>query len=51
MLVNKHCFSCFAALLFYDDSSLAFLYQPAVDALCAVEVSSKECLLCFASEY
>uniref|UniRef100_H2Z2Y2 non-specific serine/threonine protein kinase n=1 Tax=Ciona savignyi TaxID=51511 RepID=H2Z2Y2_CIOSA len=36
-------------LMYYDDNSLAFLYQPAVDALCAVVVSSKECLLCFST--
>nr|XP_009860020.1 serine/threonine-protein kinase MRCK alpha isoform X1 [Ciona intestinalis]XP_026692048.1 serine/threonine-protein kinase MRCK alpha isoform X1 [Ciona intestinalis] len=36
-------------LMYYDDGSLAFLYQPPVDALCAVDVSTKECLLCFAT--
>nr|CAB3229242.1 serine/threonine-protein kinase MRCK alpha [Phallusia mammillata] len=34
-------------LLYYDDNSLAFLYQPPVDAFCAVEISGKECMLCF----
>ncbi|XP_076803724.1 serine/threonine-protein kinase MRCK alpha-like isoform X2 [Clavelina lepadiformis] len=36
-------------LMYYDDHSLAFLYQPPVDALCAIELSNKECLLCFSA--
>ncbi|XP_063049342.1 serine/threonine-protein kinase MRCK alpha-like [Engraulis encrasicolus] len=36
-------------LLHPDDHTLAFVTQLALDALCAVEVSSKEMLLCFSS--
>ena len=41
----------FTALLYYDDTSLAFLYQASVDAFCAVNLSNKECLLCFSSMF
>uniref|UniRef100_A0A671LB10 non-specific serine/threonine protein kinase n=1 Tax=Sinocyclocheilus anshuiensis TaxID=1608454 RepID=A0A671LB10_9TELE len=36
-------------LLHPDDHSLAFIEQLSLDALCAVEISSKELLLCFSS--
>ncbi|XP_046878100.1 serine/threonine-protein kinase MRCK alpha-like [Hypomesus transpacificus] len=37
------------SLLHPDDHTLAFISQQALDALCAVEISTKELLLCFAS--
>uniref|UniRef100_A0A673M0Z1 non-specific serine/threonine protein kinase n=1 Tax=Sinocyclocheilus rhinocerous TaxID=307959 RepID=A0A673M0Z1_9TELE len=36
-------------LLHPDDHTLAFIEQLSLDALCAVEISSKELLLCFSS--
>ncbi|XP_073683638.1 serine/threonine-protein kinase MRCK alpha-like [Garra rufa] len=38
-----------ASLLHPDDHTLAFVEQLNLDALCAVEISSKELLLCFSS--
>lgn len=35
------------SLLHPDDHTLAFIPQQGMDALCAVEISSKELLLCF----
>lgn len=35
------------SLLHPDDHTLAFISQQGMDALCAVEISSKELLLCF----
>ncbi|XP_052476163.1 serine/threonine-protein kinase MRCK alpha isoform X7 [Carassius gibelio] len=37
------------SLLHPDDHTLAFIQQLRLDALCAVEISSKELLLCFSS--
>ncbi|XP_051502399.1 serine/threonine-protein kinase MRCK alpha isoform X2 [Myxocyprinus asiaticus] len=37
------------SLLHPDDHTLAFIEQMSLDALCAVEISSKELLLCFSS--
>ncbi|XP_051578039.1 serine/threonine-protein kinase MRCK alpha-like isoform X2 [Myxocyprinus asiaticus] len=37
------------SLLHPDDHTLAFIEQLSLDALCAVEISSKELLLCFSS--
>ncbi|RXN33846.1 serine threonine- kinase MRCK alpha-like isoform X3 [Labeo rohita] len=37
------------SLLHPDDHTLAFVEQLSLDALCAVEISSKELLLCFSS--
>lgn len=37
------------SLLHPDDHTLAFIPQHNLDALCAVEISSKELLLCFSS--
>ncbi|XP_072295636.1 serine/threonine-protein kinase MRCK alpha, partial [Eucyclogobius newberryi] len=37
------------SLLHPDDHTLAFIPQQSLDALCAVEISSKELLLCFSS--
>lgn len=37
------------SLLHPDDHTLAFIPQQNLDALCAVEISSKELLLCFSS--
>ncbi|XP_045917137.1 serine/threonine-protein kinase MRCK alpha isoform X1 [Micropterus dolomieu] len=36
-------------LLHHEDHTLAFIPQQGLDALCAVEISSKELLLCFSS--
>ncbi|KAG8545892.1 hypothetical protein GDO81_020171 [Engystomops pustulosus] len=38
-----------ASLLHADDHTLSFITQQATDAICAVEISSKEYLLCFSS--
>lgn len=37
------------SLLHPEDHTLAFISQQALDALCAVEISSKELLLCFSA--
>uniref|UniRef100_A0A673CWT5 Serine/threonine-protein kinase MRCK alpha n=1 Tax=Sphaeramia orbicularis TaxID=375764 RepID=A0A673CWT5_9TELE len=37
------------SLLHHEDHTLAFIPQQGLDALCAVEISSKELLLCFSS--
>uniref|UniRef100_A0A8D3BYU4 Serine/threonine-protein kinase MRCK alpha n=1 Tax=Scophthalmus maximus TaxID=52904 RepID=A0A8D3BYU4_SCOMX len=37
------------SLLHHEDHTLAFIPQQNLDALCAVEISSKELLLCFSS--
>ncbi|KAM3861663.1 serine/threonine-protein kinase MRCK alpha [Diretmus argenteus] len=37
------------SLLHQEDHTLAFISQPGLDALCAVEISSKELLLCFSA--
>ncbi|XP_071334725.1 serine/threonine-protein kinase MRCK alpha isoform X2 [Trachinotus anak] len=37
------------SLLHHEDHTLAFIPQSNLDALCAVEISSKELLLCFSS--
>lgn len=36
-------------LLHHEDHTLAFIPQQNLDALCAVEISSKELLLCFSA--
>lgn len=36
-------------LLHHEDHTLAFIPQQSLEALCAVEISSKELLLCFSS--
>lgn len=37
------------SLLHHEDHTLAFIPQQGLSALCAVEISSKELLLCFSS--
>ncbi|XP_075451591.1 serine/threonine-protein kinase MRCK alpha isoform X2 [Ascaphus truei] len=37
------------SLLHSDDHTLAFITQQPTDAICTVEISNKECLLCFSS--
>lgn len=37
------------SLLHAEDHTLAFIPQQGLDALCAVEISSKELLLCFSA--
>lgn len=37
------------SLLHHEDHTLAFIPQQNLDALCAVEISSKELLLCFSA--
>lgn len=37
------------SLLHPEDHTLAFIPQQSLDALCAVEISSKELLLCFSA--
>ncbi|XP_068088901.1 serine/threonine-protein kinase MRCK alpha isoform X3 [Hyperolius riggenbachi] len=38
-----------SSLLHHDDHTLSFITQQATDAICAVEISNKEYLLCFSS--
>uniref|UniRef100_A0A8B9KPT1 Serine/threonine-protein kinase MRCK alpha n=1 Tax=Astyanax mexicanus TaxID=7994 RepID=A0A8B9KPT1_ASTMX len=47
MRYNVHTDSLAVSLLHPEDHTLAFIGQQGLDALCAVEISSKELLLCF----